>query len=585
MSEQGAKIARTMRFRAAVKSILRDTRGSVLPIMAAAFVPTAAMIGGGIDFGRAYLANSKLQGAVDSAALAAVRAKQLTINSTGESENIGKDYMRANFPVGYLGADLTNQQVQVSETDNLVKAEVSASGTIETTLLRLVGIDTLPIAAQAVAEASDTLPNSVEALLVLDNTGSMEGARMTALKKASKSFVDVIYGNKESRDGFAVGILPYNTMVNVGRLVRAQDASMVQERPGFTDISTSDALGWKGCVFADPTVKNISDDRFTMDTGAFDLGSNMPGEGGMPRLEPFVYPPIFVDSFQNVNNRYKIPESRRDKFFEIPTVKNRLIKQFGNDICKHTVTGNDRECDKTNAVISFDRLPDKSDYVNARAYNHYSGNKTNSSPNSQWGASPNYQCPSQALPLSYSVTKAGLRKYIDDENAALLPGTGTFHNPAMTWAYRLMSRDDIFPRTRPANVPVKRVVIFMTDGNFDSRDDGRKVGGSTILDTAYTAYGTYEDRKIISSTNREQTIDHLARRFAKTCEAMKGEGIEIYTIAFALDTGTQGNATREMFRTCATDRNTHFFSAASGNDLNDAFVTIASELVNLRLTK
>ncbi len=185
--------------------------------------------------------------------------------------------------------------------------------------------------------------------------------------------------------------------------------------------------------------------------------------------------------------------------------------------------------------------------------------------------------------MSYSATKAGLRSYIDNENEALNPGTGTFHNAAMTWAYRMVTREDIFPRTRPANIPVKKVVIFMTDGNFDSRDDGR--GSPKVLDTAYTAYKTYEDRLIISSTDRTQTINHLARRFAKTCEAMKNDGIEIYTIAFALDNGSQGQATREMFRTCATDRNTHFFSAADGNDLNEAFVTIASELVNLRLTK
>ena len=125
----------------------------------------------------------------------------------------------------------------------------------------------------------------------------------------------------------------------------------------------------------------------------------------------------------------------------------------------------------------------------------------------------------------------------------------------------------------------------MTDGNFDSRDDGRRVGSTRIFDTAYTAYKTYEDRLIVNSTTRAATIDHLARRFAKACEAMKADGIEIYTIAFALNNDAEGNTTREMFRTCATDRNTHFFSAATGADLNNAFVTIAAELIRLRLAQ
>ena len=77
----------------------------------------------------------------------------------------------------------------------------------------------------------------------------------------------------------------------------------------------------------------------------------------------------------------------------------------------------------------------------------------------------------------------------------------------------------------------------------------------------------------------------VSRRFGKTCEAMKADGIEIYTIAFALNNDAEGNATREMFRTCATDRNTHFFSAATGADLNNAFVTIAAELIRLRLAQ
>lgn len=566
-------------------TIVSDTRGNVLPIMAASLLPTMAMVGSGIDFGRVYLAQSKLQGAVDSSALAAVRAKQLASNSEFDSELVGEDFLEANFPTGYLGATLSAQTVTVTDEDNIVKATVEVNGTINTTLLSLVGINDLPFTARAVAEASDTLPTSVEALLVLDNTGSMaSNGKMGSLKNASKNFVKTIYGEDNERDGFAVGVLPYNTMVNVGRLVAVANSSMVQRYPGFTDKPASDALGWKGCVFADPTVQNISDDPNVIDTNAFDVGDNMPGEGGMPPLEPFIYPPIYVDSFQNINNRYKVPNGY-EGILEIPTVKEALVRRFGDNICEHTQSGNNRNCSQPNSRIAIRRLPDKSSFVNARRYSHKSGTGKNASPNNMWGASPNYQCPAEALPISYSNTKSNLTSYIDDENEALLPGTGTFHNAAMTWAYRMMSRDDVFRRDRPTGIPVKKVVIFMTDGNFDSRDDGRKVGGSKILDTAYTAYKTYEDRLIISNTSRNDTIEHLSRRFAKSCEAMKDDGIEIYTVAFALNNNKEGDATREMFRECATDRNTHFFNAANGNDLNEAFVTIASELVNLRLTQ
>lgn len=568
-----------------LRALWRAPGASVLPIMAAALVPTMAMIGAGIDYGRAYLVASKLQGAADAGALAAVRAKQVSSNTESEAQALGAEYVRANFPDDYTGAALAAPTIAVTEEDDVITATVTLNSAVDTALLRVIGIRTLDVSVSSVAEASETLPTSIEALLVLDNTGSMQGARMTALKTASKNFIDTIYGSKDTRDGFAVGILPYNTMVNVGRLVRARAPGMVAEYPGYTDISVTDPVGWKGCVFADQTIQNISNNRFTLDSGAYDLTDNMPGEGGMPDLEPFVYPPVYVDSFQDVNNRYLIPAARRDNFYSIPTVRNALVRMHGQNICKERLSGVPLACNFPNTVIDFNRLPDRTQYVNPRAYSHKSGTGTNASPNNLWGASPNYQCPAEALPISYSATRTQLRSYIDNENEALLPGTGTFHNPAMTWAYRLMQRDDIFTRARPENIPVKKIVIFMTDGNFDSRDDGRRVGSTRIYDTAYTAYKTYEDRLIVNSTTRAATIDHLARRFAKTCEAMKADGIEIYTIAFALNNDTEGNNTREMFRTCASDRNTHFFSAATGADLNNAFVTIAAELIRLRLAQ
>ncbi len=319
----------------------------------------------------------------------------------------------------------------------------------------------------------------------------------------------------------------------------------------------------------------------------------------MPKHEPFIYPPIFVDSFQDVNNRYTIPIDRSG-ILAIPTVKAALVRRADNNICVDE-TGFDAGCfelsdgkpdfnkpvDGTRVNIAKLPASEKDQFVDARFYSHKSGDSNSASPNNLWGASPNYQCPAEALPINYSATKTGLRDYIDNENHALLPGTGTFHNIAMTWAYRMISRRDVFPRARPTNIPTKKVVIFMTDGNFDSRDDGRVPvgGGSRIYDTAYTAYKTYEDRIIIPGTSTSDTIDHLTRRFSKTCEAMKDDGIEIYTIAFALSNNTAGNRTRDMFRACATDQNTHFFSAANGAELNEAFVTIAAELINLRLTR
>ena len=149
-----------------------------------------------------------------------------------------------------------------------------------------------------------------------------------------------------------------------------------------------------------------------------------------------------------------------------------------------------------------------------------------------------------------------------------------------------MARKDVFPRNTPTGMPLRRVVIFMTDGNFDSQDDGRKnAANATVRDTAYTAYKSYEDKLATPNTDKTSTVNVMSKRFAKTCQAMKAEGIEIFTIAFALDNNAQGNATRELFKTCSTDRNTHFYTVAGGPDLKNAVTTIAAELVDLHLSK
>lgn len=58
----------------ALKVLLADKGGNVLVMTAASIVPILALVGGGIDVSRIYLAESRLQSACDAGALAARRA-------------------------------------------------------------------------------------------------------------------------------------------------------------------------------------------------------------------------------------------------------------------------------------------------------------------------------------------------------------------------------------------------------------------------------------------------------------------------------------------------------------------------------
>jgi Tfp pilus assembly protein PilX len=55
------------------RRFLRDTRGSILPVFVVMMFVVIAMIGMGVDYTRASLANAKMQAALDATALAMSR--------------------------------------------------------------------------------------------------------------------------------------------------------------------------------------------------------------------------------------------------------------------------------------------------------------------------------------------------------------------------------------------------------------------------------------------------------------------------------------------------------------------------------
>lgn len=563
-----------------------DNRGSTYALIAASMIPLVGFIGTGLDLSRAYTTSSRLQSSVDTATLAAVRMEQLypgTGTTPGpKTVEVVNQFLTANMPAGYVGSTRQAPVITVQRNGDEINVQVKVDGTIPTTLMKVFGFNTLPIGATARGVAGKTLPTAVETMLVLDNTGSMDSnGGMAALRASVEDFLDVIYGDKETRDNFAIGVIPYDVIVNVGHLLPSY---MVESVPGFTDKAADAAFGWKGCVLADPTNKNLSGNTGAIDPGTYDMGKTLPGEAGMPKIKPSIYPPLKVNSFQKQDNRYQFPSDpvERDAVANYGPMRTALIRQYGKNICRDS-GGKPATCTSSTRVDPT-RIPGYTSWQTPAAYN---SKKKPPSGDNVVTRSPNYVCPSEALDVSYERTKSDLVNYVEVDNQPLF-NIGTWHSQAMTWAYRLLARDDVFKRSRPSGLGLRRVVVFMTDGNFDSRDDGTTNSNRSPnfqRDTAYTGYLSYADALVSDTATREAHRDAMALRFLKTCQAMKSEGIEIYTITFAIASGSEGDMTREMFKTCATNRNTHFFETKNPDDLRIAFTTIAADLIDLHLAK
>ncbi|MDP3907503.1 TadE/TadG family type IV pilus assembly protein [Novosphingobium sp.] len=76
---------------ALLRRLASDASGNTLAMIAAGVVPLLAMVGGGVDMGRSYLAQSRLQQACDSGVLAARKKLGSDIIITGELPPVVSD--------------------------------------------------------------------------------------------------------------------------------------------------------------------------------------------------------------------------------------------------------------------------------------------------------------------------------------------------------------------------------------------------------------------------------------------------------------------------------------------------------------
>ena len=86
------------------RALRSDTAGNVYAMAAAALFPIAAIIGGGVDIGRAYMAQARLQQACDAGALAGRRAMTGATMSTADAVEARK-FFDFNFPEGSFDTD------------------------------------------------------------------------------------------------------------------------------------------------------------------------------------------------------------------------------------------------------------------------------------------------------------------------------------------------------------------------------------------------------------------------------------------------------------------------------------------------
>jgi Putative Flp pilus-assembly TadE/G-like len=257
--------------------LLRDQRGNVIAIMAAAVIPVLGLVGGSVDMGRIYLVKTRLQAACDAGALMGRKIMGPGTWNTA-ANNRAREIFAMNFEPGAYGS--IGPVYSFTETGGDVQGTATAS--VPVTLMRAVMlnsearnyVDSLEVAQnrtikpderQAIYKQLDAdktgtsrdkvvtvncnavqqIPNT-DVMFVLDVTGSMAGAasssstesRISGLKKATKCFFESLA--KENIDdvtpaecgrssdptsgigsdvSLRFGFVPYSVNANVGKLL------------------------------------------------------------------------------------------------------------------------------------------------------------------------------------------------------------------------------------------------------------------------------------------------------------------------------------------------------------------------------
>ncbi len=267
-------------FVTSVRGFTNNIDGAVAIVYGPMVIVLLLAAGIAIDYSRAYLVKKEIARALDASILAA-----------GSMANADEDAMKA-MAQRYFDANISaktkakyDPQLTFDYEASTAEITASSAAVVDTYLMKLAGHDTVGVEAQAVAGRS--LVN-VEVALVLDNTGSMSGSKMTSLKEAATMLVNTLYTPSGSEDFVKFALVPFTASVNIGtdKLGNGWLDEDSESDAGQEDFSTSytywgnstydgmtaqEALthfdaDWKGCVRARVgTATNEDGDSVSLD--------------------------------------------------------------------------------------------------------------------------------------------------------------------------------------------------------------------------------------------------------------------------------------------------------------------------------
>ena len=548
------------RLKASARRFASDVRGNVAIIFA--LVLPVLLIGtlGGVDIHRASTVRMNLQDALDAATIAAARS-QFT-NDT-EITAVGLASLRANLAPFDQITLLTNQtSFRLDATGAVVGiARVNVTTLVANVFLPPYGQlfdDQLPVNARSEVMRSN---NRIEVALVIDNTGSMAGAKLTNTKAAAIDLINRLEaadGRSIETDAIKISLVPFSQTVRIA----AGGSNTV---PSYMSNATTHTGG--GAWHA--TTNSMS--LFSTAVGRFTLFQNLGTTWG-GCVEARARPHDIRDTAPTSTNEatmfvpYFAPdEPDRNDYPNDSTWKNWQYE--GNNYLD-----DGRPTSSANPAFTTTALRNAEWFARVRNTDRY---VTTSGLNTGFG--PNKGCDLQPL-IRLTDNYAQLRTAVSNMTA-----TGNTNVPLGTmWGWHTLSPNAPFSDGGAYGAErLQKIIIIMTDGENVMSDT------SSPSDGAYSGLGyIWQDRLGITSGSTSQRraaidnrFDHATASTEDMCGNMKTAGIEVYTVAVQVDSAAQ-----TLLRRCATSTD-HYFPVTSAAGIGAAFDRIAGAIENLRISR
>jgi len=507
-------------------AFVADRKANVAIIYALAVVPLALATGAGLDYARGVVVRACLADALDAAGLAVGGTPNL---SQDAASSLAQSYFNANYTVDASYGTPT----PVVVTQNGQDYTLTSTVTMPTVLLKLAGIQTLPVAYTVTITRSS---KNLEVALALDTTGSMTGSRLTDLQSAAKDLIDTVVQDSQSPTYSKVALAPYTNAVNVGSYA-AQVRGAAASGKAIT-----------GATKANPVVITAAGHGFANGDYVY-----ISGVSGMTQLN---------------GNTYMVA-NKTTNTFALYNVDGRNYYSYsggGNAYCTTAGCQYYRFTSATGSTNVF--------AISSCASEHTTNAYTDTAPSTTllgrvYPASNNPCINQPIIPLTSD------RTVLETAVSNLSASGSTAGHIGTAWAWYLLSPNFAYLFSGEGQASAygaantMKFAVIMTDGAYNT-----PYCNGVISKDALSGSGNSSDHANCNAPNGSSIA-----QATQVCSAMKTAGIVVYTVGF--DVGTDQSAI-DVLTNCATD-SAHAFFPATGTDLKGAFHEIAQQITNLRV--